>query len=240
MSNSLEGTAVYFLVFSGPAEAGAAFRAWFAEGPSHALAALDGLRAYDLYTPEASHDPYLDDGPGPLAMAQLYFDDLRALEAALASSGFPAAAARCEGTPIEGLTAVHEAMEAHFYPVEGESEPSPLPTVPSCSYVVRYHRPAEDEATFVTHYVKHHPPILGEFPNIRNVMCYLPVEWSDPVGVPRADYMLGNEVVFDTVDDLNASLRSDVRHKLRDDYKTFPPFTGRNTHYAMRRERIVG
>jgi len=240
MSNSLEGTAVYFLVISGPAEAGDAFRAWFADGPSRALAALDGLRAYDLYTPEASHDPYLDDGPGPLAMAQLYFADLGALETALASGRFPAAAARCEGAPVKGLTSIHEAMEAHFYPVGDESEASPLPRQPSCSYVVRYHRPAENEATFIAHYVKHHPPILGEFPNIRNVMCYLPVDWTDPIGVPRANYMLGNEVVFDTVDDLNAALRSDVRHKLRDDYKTFPPFTGRNTHYAMRRERIAG
>jgi len=240
MSINLEGATAYFLIFTGPAEAGEAFRTWFANGPSPALAGLDGLLAYDLYTPEASHDPYLDDGPGPLAMAQLYFADLGALEAALASSAFPAAAARCEGTPIDGLTATHEAMEAHFYPVGNETEASPLPSVPSCSYVVRYHRPAEDEALFVAHYVKHHPPILGEFPNIRNVMCYLPIDWHDPVGVPRADYMLGNEVVFDAVEDLNASLRSDVRHKLRDDYKTFPPFTGRNTHYAMRRERIAG
>jgi hypothetical protein len=240
MSNSLEGTAAYFLIFTGPPEASEAFRAWFAEGPSPALAALDGLLAYDLYTPEASHDPYLDDGPGPLAMAQLYFPDLSALEAALASRGFPAAAARCENAPIEGLTATHEAMEAHFYPVGAEREPSPLPSVPSCSYVVRYHRPAENETAFIAHYVQQHPPILGEFPRIRNVMCYLPLAWSDPLGVPRADYMLGNEVVFDTIDDLNAALRSEVRHKLRDDYKTFPPFSGRNTHYAMRRERIAG
>jgi hypothetical protein len=230
----------YILTFMGPAEAGEQFRAWFAEAPSAALAGLDGLLAYDLYTPEASHDPYLDDGPGPLAMVQLYFADLAALEAALGSDAFPAAAARCEDAPLEGLTASHEAMEAHFYPVGDEREASPLPSMPSCSYVVRYHRPAENEAAFIAHYVKHHPPILGEFPRIRNVMCYLPLDWNDPVGVPRADYMLGNEVVFDTIDDLNAALRSDVRHKLRDDYKTFPVFTGRNTHYAMRRERFAG
>jgi len=240
MSNPLDGTTAYFLVFSGPAEAGEAFRDWFAEEPGPALARLDGLVACDLYTPEASHDPYLDDGPGPLAMAQLYFADLKTLEAALGSPGFPAAAARCEGAPVDGLTAAHEAMAARFFPVGGAPEAAPLPTVASCSYVVRYHRPAEDEAAFVAHYVKHHPPILGEFPNIRNVMCYLPLDWTDPLGVPRADYMLGNEVVFDSVEDLNASLRSDVRHKLRDDYKTFPPFSGRNTHYAMRRERIAG
>jgi hypothetical protein len=240
MSTNLDGTTVYFLTFTGPAAAGDAFRSWFARAPSPALAGLNGLIAYDLYTPEASHDPYLDDGPGPLAMAQLYFPDLETLERALGSAAFPAAAARCQGTPVDGLGATHEAMAARFYPVGDQTAAAPLPSVPSCSYVVRYHRPAADEAAFVAHYVEHHPPLLGEFPKIRNVMCYLPIDWTDPVGVPRADYMLGNEVVFDTVDDLNAALRSDVRHKLRDDYKTFPPFSGHNTHYAMRRERIVG
>jgi len=240
MTKKLDSTFAYFLVFYGPVEARPDFSDWFESGPNEAFAGLDGLLAYDLYTPEVSHDPYLDDGPGPLAMVQLYFPDLATLEKALASPAFPAAAARCENAPVEGLSAVHEAMKAQYFPVEGQSAATPLPEGPSCSYVVRYHRPAEDEAKFVAHYVKYHPPILGEFPNIRNVMCYLPIDWNDPLGVPRADYMLGNEVVFDTIDDLNASMRSDVRHKLRDDYKTFPPFSGSNTHYAMLRQRIAG
>ncbi len=69
-------------------------------------------------------------------------------------------------------------------------------------------------------------------------MCYLPIAWTDSTNIAVADYLLGNEVVFDSLDDLNAALASDVRHELREDYKNFPPFYGTNTHYAMRRQRL--
>ncbi|MHA1569402.1 MAG: hypothetical protein ACTSXZ_08020, partial [Alphaproteobacteria bacterium] len=64
--------------------------------------------------------------------------------------------------------------------------------------------------------------------------------WRDPTDIVRADYLLGNEVVFDSLEDLNAALKSEVRHELRADYKTFPRFHGRNTHCAMRRRRLFG
>ena len=233
----MDGTIAYFANVMGRAEDGDAYRAWFRDGPSAALASLPGLVAYDLYEPEVSHDPYLNDGPGPLVMAQLYFPDIGTLENALDDPAFPTAALKGDGAPAIGLEVTHEAMRTQYFPVAGQDEPAPLTA--TLSYVVRYHRPAEDEAAFIDFYVKHHPPLLGEFPNIRNVMCYLPITWRDPTGIARSDYMLGNEVVFDSIDDLNAALKSDVRHRLRDDYKTFPPFTGANTHYAMTRTRIV-
>lgn len=233
----MDGKIAYFVTVMGPPEAGERYRAWFRAGPAKALAALDGLISLDIFSPERSHDPYLDDGPGPLVMAHLYFDDVAALEAALASKTFPAAALKGDGAPVAGLSVAHEAMKAETFPVAGEAKPSPLTA--TLTYVVRYHRPAENEAKFIDHYVTHHPPILGEFPKIRNILCYRPIAWRDPTGIPHADYMLGNDVVFDSVDDLNAALKSDVRHKLRDDFKTFPPFSGRNTHYAMHRERLV-
>ena len=232
-----DGTIAYFAMVTGRAEDGAAYRDWFRGAPSAALAALPGLVAYDVYEPEASQDPYLNDGPGPLVMAQLYFADIGALEGALGDPSFPAAALKGEGAPGAGVEVKHEAMRTQYFPVAGESEPAPLTA--TLSYVVRYHRPAEDEAAFIDFYVKHHPPLLGEFPNIRNVMCYLPITWRDPTGIGHADYMLGNEVVFDSIDALNVALKSDVRHRLREDYKTFPPFTGLNTHYAMTRTRVV-
>ena len=70
------------------------------------------------------------------------------------------------------------------------------------------------------------------------MICYYPVDHADPLDLPSCDYMLGNEVVFDTFDALDASLNSPVRHELREDFKTFPPFTGANTHYPMQRRRI--
>jgi len=232
----MDGAIAYFVTIRGNAEFDGRFATWFEAGPAGALKTLPGLRAFDLYLPAASHDPYLDDGAGPLTMAQLYFDDVPTLEAALVSPNFPESALKGEGGPVDEVCAVHSAMRTQFFPVAGERSPDPLTA--GTSYVVRYHRPVEDEAAFNAHYVECHPPVLGEFPGIRNVICYLPVVWRDPTGLDDADIFLGNEVVFDTPDALNAALASDVRHKLREDYKTFPAFTGRNTHYAMQRTRL--
>ena len=232
----MDGAIAYFVTIRGRVEPASGFASWFRSGPAGALKTLPGLRALDLYLPEASDDPYLDDGAGPLAMAQLYFDDVPGLEAALASPDFPQSALKGEGSPATEVRAVHAAMRTRFHPVAGERAPAPLTA--ATSYVVRYHRPVEDEAAFNAHYVECHPPVLGEFPGIRNVICYLPIAWSDPTGLDDADVFLGNEVVFDTLAALDAALASDVRHKLREDYQSFPPFSGRNTHYAMRRTRL--
>ena len=63
-------------------------------------------------------------------------------------------------------------FERHFYPV-GRRDRARTATAPF-SYVVRYHRPAEDEAAFIRNYVDTHPPTLGKLPGIRSVMCYFP------------------------------------------------------------------
>jgi hypothetical protein len=52
--------------------------------------------------------------------------------------------------------------------------------------------------------------------------------------------MIGNEVVFDSVDHLNASMKSPVREELRAHYRAFPRFTGAVTHFPMRRVRHAG
>ena len=62
------------------------------------------------------------------------------------------------------------------------------------SYVVRYHKPAEDEAAFIRNYVDTHPPTLGKLPGIRSVMCYFPQDMAVPA-LAAADYMIGNECV---------------------------------------------
>ncbi len=105
--------------------------------------------------------------------------------------------------------------------------------------MVRYHKPAEDEAAFIRNYVDTHPPTLGKLPGIRAVMCYFP-QASRRTGVQPADYMIGNEVVFDDVAAFNAAMQSQVRQELRRHFREFPPFTGRNTHFPMNRTRLVG
>jgi uncharacterized protein (TIGR02118 family) len=232
-------TIAYFLVFNGPAEHGEAVRRWLAGAPAALFKGAAGLETLDLYVPERSaKDPYLHDGPGPLAMLQAGFATQKRLEAFLATPDFRATLVAPSPAPPDEVTAVHDAMEQRFYPVAGEAKPGPLKA--PVSYVVRYQRPAENESEFIAHYVDHHPQIQARFPGIRSIMCYVPIPWRDPTPITPASYLLGNEVVFDSVEALEAALNSPVRHELREDFKRFPKFAGKNTHYAMRRTRLAG
>ena len=220
------------LDYRAPADKSASVAAWFDKTAVAALKKLPGLTTLDIYTPEKVTDPYLDDGTGPVRFVMAYFADAGALQRAVNGAEYKTAVAAA------GAEVHAEAFDVHLFPVAGEANPSPMKS--TLSYIVRYRRPAEDEKAFQTFYMKNHPPILGKFPGIRNCRCYTPIPWSDPARLPRYDYMLGNEVVFDDVAALDASLKSDVRHEARRDYKSFPKFSGKNTHYAMTRARVAG
>lgn len=228
----------HMLTFTGAEADGPAFRDWLRKAAIPALTLLPAARAIDLYEPAGKvYDPYLDDGAGPLAMIQTDFGSIEAAERALADPGFIQTFEDQDGCPVD-TDATHDLMERRIFRVPGNPEwrthAAPI------SYVVRYHRPAEDEEEFIAHYLVHHPPMLAEFPNIRNVFCYVPVTWQDPTGIPEADYMLGNEVAFDSLAHLDGALNSPIRDRLREDYNSFPPFSGKNTHYPMKRTRLSG
>src|SRR6516164_181349 len=204
--------------------------------PPHAIelwARLPELVSLDLYTPagERAEDPYVQDGPAPAWLAMLAFPTLEALHRATQDKGFTTALA---GLGVLTCTA----MRRSDHPVVGADAPAPL--YAPFSYMVRYHRPADDEMLFVRHYIETHPSLLARLPAIRNVMCYLPLAWKHAGGLPPADYMLGNEVVFDHIDHFNDAMASPVRHEMRAHFRQFPSFSGRNTHYPMHRRRIVG
>jgi len=205
-------------------------RAWV-DGAVPAWKTLPGLTALDLYWPAEgrARDPFNDDGPGPLFIAMLSFPSREALSAAVAKAAF--------GGRSPALALTTTGFERRFYPVAGETKPGPL-TAPF-SYVVRYHRPAADEAASVKNYVATHPPTLAKLPGIRSVMCYFPQDILMPT-VPTADTMIGNEVVFDDVAAFNIAMQSPVRQELRRHFHEFPRFTGRNTHFAMNRTRLFG
>jgi hypothetical protein len=217
----------------------------FAADPSHRDAVMrlcdraaaigkgvEGVTAIDRYLPSTGEtfDPYVDDGEGPLALLLLHVSDEGALRKVLA-----ALAPLREDVPA-GVEASFAAFERSFFNREGEIADQGIrePFV----YVVRYHRPADDEAAFVAHYLATHARTLAHFPDIANVICYVPL--PDVAGPFRtADYMLGNEVVFPHRDAFNAAMVSPVRQELRREYETFPAFTGVNTHYPMDRERVL-
>jgi hypothetical protein len=225
---------VFELVCFGLAGAAPAARGWH-EAAAGAWRDLPGLLFHDLYVgvSEGAKDPLVDDGPGPLLIAMLGFAEEPALGTALARAELNASLARLP----DGVRAAGEAMECRHYAVAGAAAPAELRA--PFSYVVRYHRPAEDETAFIANYVATHPPTLARLPAIRNIMCYFPLDRPNPPGLAKSGYMLGNEVVFDDVAAFNRAMASPVRHELRAHYHAFPPFSGANTHYPMRRTRLT-
>jgi len=226
---------VYEITCTGGQEHEAAVLAWADRDAAPAWAALPGVTAVDLYRPlrGGTHDPFNDDGPGPLLIAMLQFSSREKLEAGLAHARFKQSLA---GKPA-AVAATGTAMERRFFATADAPDPGPLRA--PFSYVVRYHHPAENVAEFVAHYLADHPPILGKLPGIRSVLCYLPVDSGAAAVLPPADYMLGNEVAFDSPDAFNAAMASPVRHELRAHFRNFPKFSGKNTHYPMLRRQLA-
>jgi hypothetical protein len=198
-------------------------------------ASLPGLAAIDVYSPiaETVADPYVNDGAAPAGLAMLAFASAEALDDAVRAAAFSAAiAALPDGTAISCT-----AMERIDYAVGGATEAAPL--VAPFSYVVRYYKPADNEAQFVRNYLDGHPPLLARLPNIRNVLCYVPFA-RQPGGLQAADYLIGNEVAFDDIAAFNTAMASPVRHELRAHFNQLPGFNGKNTHYPMVRRRLFG
>jgi hypothetical protein len=220
---------------------------WLRTHAREACAALPGLAHFDLYTPAdgSSRDPYNNDGTGPLMMLMLDFVTRDALAAAIASGGVGAAV----DAVAPDIAATGAAFERRYFPVGGDTTPGGLQA--PFSYVVRYHRPADDEAAFIENYIATHPSTQAKLPGIRSIVCYLPLhdvrahgqhQGGRRVGgrLQSPDYMIGNEVVFDHIDDFNVAMASPARHELRAHYHAFPRFTGGNTHHPMTRTRLVG
>ena len=228
---------VYEITCSGAAEKESAVQAWADRDAAPVWAALPGLTAVDLYQPVrgGTHDPFNNDGPGPLLMAMLQFPSRQQLEAGLANPRFQ----QTQASRPAAITTTGTSFERRFYPVGGAPNAEPQLRAPF-SYVVRYHPPAQNPEEFVSHYIADHPPILGKLPEIRSVLCYLLIEQTASGVLPPADYLVGNEVVFDSLEAFNAAMASPVRLELRAHYKDFPPFTGKNTHYPMMRRQLLG
>ena len=211
-----------------------AVRAWFATHAAPAWTGLPCLSALDAYeaVEDGARDPFVSDGRGPLLHAMLHFPTLDAM---LRGIGDGRLAESLAGVADVALTGTM--FERRPYPVTGEHVAGPSRA--TFSYVVRYHRPAQDEAAFVANYLATHPPLLAKLPRIRSVLCYLPLTAPGPRAIPAADYMIGNEVMFDSVDDFNAAMASPAREEARRHFHGFPPFAGASTHHAMRRRRLA-
>ncbi|MBU6496953.1 MAG: EthD family reductase [Rhodospirillales bacterium] len=203
---------------------------WFAEfdaaapaGLAAALAGVAGMARALIHTPAATHDPYLDDGAPPALVLQLYFDEIAALEAAIAPGGRLAA--------LPGL-ARQQAMLVRPFAVP-DARLRTASGAPHCTYLVAYQGVAENLDAWLSHYIAHHPPIMARFPAIRAIEIATRIDWCGGPPAARVTHMQRNKVVFDSADALTAALNSPVRHEMRADFQNFPSFTGPTTHFPM-------
>ena len=178
-----------------------------------------------VFTPGATRDPYLDDGAPPDLALELYFADIVALEAAqTALAGLVPLLAGARVTQQAMLVRRFAVPDPVFRTAQG---------APHCSYLVAYEGIAEDLNLWLSYYIAHHPGIMARFPGIRQIEIFTRIDWCGALPWARVDYMQRNKVVFDDAAALTAALNSPVRHEMRADFKHFPPFSGRNTHFAM-------
>lgn len=192
-----------------------------------------GLRLAHLFTPESARDYYTDDGPSPLFMMQLKFNELPELEAAVAANGHLQQLADASALPsLAGTHVTQQVMVTRPFPVIDARADVAADTLP-CSYLVHYPGQAADLNAWHSYYLSHHPQIMKDFPGIREIEIFSRVDWCDAMPWERVAYMQRNKLVFDSAACLTDALQSDVRHRMRADFEQFPPFTGSNAHFAM-------
>lgn len=223
----------YFVAYYPGQRDPGAFIDYYLTGHAPLVKDFPEIRRLEILTPAQGDDPLLREEEGPVLVAQMTFDTVSDLEAAVVSDARMKARDDVANFPPFDGAARHQAMTYEPFPLEDGNDDAP--TV----YHVQYHRPAPDEEAFVSYYRRHHPPILALFPGIRKVAIYTPLEWNDASFITRNDLMLVNEVAFDSEPALNASLASDVRLRAREDYNSFPPFEGPVSHTPMHRHVLL-
>ena len=197
------------------------------------LRATPQLQKALVHTSSSAEDPYVKDGPSPSLVLQLYFAELPELEAALSrGSHLGALASRDEFPTLAQAEISQQAMLVRPFAVP-EPEFETPPGEPYCTYLVSYEGEAEDLNAWHAHYLLNHTRHMAMFPKIRELEVYTRLDWVSGNPWRRVRFMQRNKVAFDSSDALQQALHSPVRHEMRADYRTFPPFTGPNNHYAM-------
>lgn len=194
------------------------------------VASVPGIAQALVHLPASASDPFLAKSAAPILMLQLYFPDVRELEAAMSGVG---PLAELAGEPwrfgLEASEVRQQAMLVRAYPVP---EPTPQRGV-ACSYQVAYEGEAEDLNAWLDHYLSRHTGMLARLPAMRALEVYTRLDWVSRLPWRREAFMQRNRVMFDTPAALTAALASPVRAELRDDFHAFPAFTGTVPHTPM-------
>jgi uncharacterized protein (TIGR02118 family) len=197
------------------------------------------LRKGIVYTPATASDPYAKYPPPPQLALQLYFDEIAALEGAIAPRGHLQALAGADALPsVDKAAAAHQAMLTRAFAVPDPAFRTPEGALP-CSDLIHYPGKAADLNAWLSHYLAHHAPLMVRLPGVREVEIYTRIDWCGALPWPRVEYMQRNKVVFDSAAALAAALNSPIRTAMRADFLKFPPFTDANRHAPMATRRIV-
>lgn len=201
------------------------------------VSSTPGLTKGLIYTPWPVEGLHYDDGPSPQLQLQLYFDDIAALETAIAKTGHLQTLADPATLPsMADAKVTEQAMLVRPFPVARE----PNPETPFCSYVVHYPGAADDLNLWLQHYIDGHTPVMRRLPGIRGVEVTSRIDWCSDLPWERVHYMQRNKVVFDDADALKSSLSSPIIQEMRADLAEFPQFSGGNVHFPMRTIQING
>jgi hypothetical protein len=207
----------------------------FLDAPLDYLKAENAVHTVEIYTPEPGDVPKMDDVPAPSIIIQIDMNDEDAAVALTQSEKFKQIFLDKNSYDPTAEKINLEITEAVHFPLPGLETP-PARTA-ALSFVVRYYGPVKDEAKFVEMYTSGHPQILAKFEGIRNVLCYLPLNWRSTGEVLDEKMIIGNEVVFDDLAALNLAIQSEVAPEAQGHSKHFQKY-GYNTHHAMHRELI--
>ena len=225
-----------FVNYAGPHDASETLARAFAAGPQTLLTGAP-LAFFATYQPADGEVVQFRDGPGAPLLLEFNLSQRADAAEFLQSAAFETLIQPSGWAGLSEVDVTVDVFETVHYPLTDGRTPrnrqAPL------SFVVRYYRPVADELAFADFYARNHPPLLAQFPGIRNVLCYLPVDINLPDGAVSSGAFLGNEVVFDDLASLKAALASDVLEALKADGRRFAPF-GHNTHHAMLRRDFHG
>jgi hypothetical protein len=196
---------------------------------------IQGLTRVSWHTPLQleQNDPYLENKGAPDLILQLYFNDISSAECALT-----------ESTPLvtwltrlgSDCTWTHQIMSVRsIMPRQAQERNG---DVASATYMVGYQTSAKEGKQWVDAYLQKHPQLMVKLPEVTEVEIYTCVDYFVSTGV-REEFIQRNKVVFPSPELLSASLVSETRKELRNDFLSLPKIPLHTPHYPMNTTEIV-
>lgn len=172
-------------------------------------------------------DPYTDNTGAPDFILQLYFNRLTAAEAALSAQ-----------TPLTLWLNRHCSAQGWSHQIMSVTRYLPPRDISAqeVTYMVGYQSDSPAAGDWVAQYLRSHPALLTQLPDVQDARIYLPAGYRGECGTP-GNYIQRNKVVFQTEQQLDNALASEIRTALREDFLSLPAIPLRSPHYPMATRR---